>query len=255
MRCHAYLVPSENYRELEAQILQQLGDSDRDQLSWLLADNDLAIELLSGEWRLLFAEAQDFFQAVDEGQRIARLAVSPDELPDFVRFLRDPDRLARFEPIAFGLSELIDALPVDSDLMGLVVVEENDDWMWVEPVSEIQAIRPEVFALLEPFMRKTLGQGDYAALARLCSDHAEAAVEFTPERWRLLREQIERVVPELQSIFDACLADPRDYTGIREAIALVSDPAYQPSLDAWLRVQADAAQYALYFRNASRERD
>ena len=41
---------------------------------------------------------------------------------------------------------------------------------------------------------------------------------------------------------------------IREAIALVADPAFQPSLDAWLRVHADSAQYALFFRDTQRER-
>jgi len=55
-------------------------------------------------------------------------------------------------------------------------------------------------------------------------------------------------------VVDERLSSPVDYTQIREALSLVADPRYQPSLDAWLRVHAASAQYALYFRDASLER-
>ena len=69
----------------------------------------------------------------------------------------------------------------------------------------------------------------------------------------LLRHARERV-PELLPVFDARIAGPSDYTSVREALALIADPSFQPSLDAWLRVHASTAQYALLFRDANVER-
>lgn len=254
MRARAYQLPSDVYRELEAQILEQLREGDQDQLRHLLADHDLEIQLLSGEWRVLFAELGDFYHVVDVPNRIARMAVSPDELSEFVSVLRDPNRVARWHPISFGLAELADALPVDSDLVGLVIIEESDDWLWAEPVSELVALRPEVFALLEPHIRALMNAGDFAALARLAEDHAEGCVEFSPEQWRVLLRHVRERVPELMAVFEARLAGAGDYVNIREALAQVADPRFQPSLDAWLRVHAPVAEYALYFRDASLER-
>ncbi len=227
---------------------------DQVQLRHLLGDHDLEVELLSGEWRVLLAELGDFYQIVDVPSRIARMAVSPDELSEFVDVLRDPARVARWQPISFGLAELADALPVDSDLVGLVILEESDDWLWAEPVSELVAIRPEVFELLEPHMRALMAAGDYAALARLTEDHCEGCVEFSPEQWRVLLRHVRERVPELMSVFEARIAGAVDYVNVREALAQVADPRYQPSLDAWLRVHAPVAEYALYFRDASLER-
>lgn len=254
MRCRAFQLPSEVYREIETQILQQLREGDLDQLRHLLGDHDLEVELLSGEWRLLFAALSDYFQEVDHRHRVARMAVSPDELAEFVAFLRDDARQAAWRPISFGLAELTDALPANCDLVGVVFLEESDDWLWAEPVSEIVAIRPEVFALLEPHMRALMDAGDFAALARLAGDHAEGSIEMSPHQWKLFMKHSNERVPELLPIVQQRISVPADYTGILEALGQVADPRYQPSLDAWLRVHSGTAQYALYFRDASLER-
>lgn len=254
MRCRAYQIPSEAYREIETQILLQLREGDRDQLRHLLAEHDLEIELLSGEWRVLFAALSDYFQHVDTEQRVARMAVSPDELAEFVEFLRDPERKAAWQPISFGLAELTDALPANCDLVGVVITEEDDDWLWAEPRHELVAIRPEVFALLEPHLRALMDAGDHAALARLAGDHAEGSVEFSTSQWKQLMTHSREQVPELLPIYEQRLSVPADYTGILEALNQVADPRFQPSLDAWLRVHSGMAQYALFFRDASLQR-
>ena len=256
MRGHAYQLPSDVYRELEAQILEALANADHQQLGYLLADHDLKVELSSGEWRVLFAETEEnYFQVVDLAERRARMAISPDELAEFVEFLRDPERQRRWAPISFGLAELVDALPAGVDLVGVVFVEESDDWQWVEQTHEIIAIRPEVFALIEPHMRKLIEIGDHAALARLAGDHCEGAIEFSQARWDRLMADIRAQEPELLGVIKNCVALPIDYEGIREALDKVADPQVQPSLDAWLRVHADGHHYALYFRDRARERD
>ncbi len=248
------MVPAESYRELEAQILELLREGDRDQLRHLIGEYDLQVELLSGEWRMLMSEFEDHYQVVDADARLARMVVSPDELEEFVDGLRDATRQARWAPISFGLAELTDALPAGTDLVAVIFLEEDDDWLWNEPVYELIAIRPEVFALLSDDLRKTLATGDYRAMARLASDHSEGSVEFSPEQWRVLTRHAEERVPELLTVVAERLSTPVDYTQIREALSLVADPRYQPSLDAWLRVHAASAQYALYFRDASLER-
>ena len=184
MRCHAYQLPSELYRELEAQLLESLANSSLEQLNYLLGEHDLKVELLSGEWRVLFDAARDLsYQVVDPVERRSRMAVSPEELADFVQLLRDPVRQSEWAPISFGLAELVDALPAGVDLVGLVMVEEGDDWLWSESTHEIIAIRPEVYSLIEPHMRKLIEIGDYGALARLCGDHCEGAIEFSNDKW------------------------------------------------------------------------
>lgn len=256
MRGHAYQLPSDVYRELEAQILEALANADLQQLGYLLADHDLKIELLSGEWRVLFAETEnDYFQVIDVEQRRTRMAVSPDELADFVQLLRDPERQRRWAPVSFGLAELVDALPVGVDLVGVVFVEESDDWQWVEHTHEIIALRPEVFSLLEPHIRKLIAIGDHAGLARLAGDHCEGAIEFSQARWDRLIADIHKQEPELLKVIRNCVALPVDYEGIREALDKVADPQVQPSLDAWLRVHSLGHHYALYFRDLARERD
>jgi len=254
VRCRAYQLPSEVYREIETQILQQLRDGDLEQLRHLLADHDLEVELLSGEWRVLFAQLADYFQEVDLRRRIARMAVSPDELAEFVELLRNDQRRELWRPISFGLAELTDALPAHCDLVGVVFMEESDDWLWAEPVSELIALRPEVFALLEPHMRALMQVGDYAALARLAGDHAEGSIEFSSHQWKLLMKHAQERVPELIPVVQQRISTPADYTTVLEAITQVADPRYQPSLDAWLRVHSSTAQYALYFRDAGLER-
>ncbi len=254
MRCYAYQLPKEVYQELETQILQQLRDGDRDQLRHLLADHDLEIELLSGEWRLLFSALPDYYQFVDLKRRTCRMAVSPSELAEFVSFLRNERRQEKWQTMTFGLAELTDALPADVDLVGVVFMEESDDWLWAEPVSEIVAIRPEVFELVEPHLRDVMAAGDHSAAARLAEDHSESCVEFSPEQWEVLLRHTSERVPELLSVFARRMSTPTDYTSILEALAQVADPRFQPSLDAWLRVHSRVAQYALYFRDAGLER-
>ena len=254
MRCHAYQLPSEVYRDLEAQILEQLRVSDREQLLYLVGEHDLSVEFLSGEWRVLFAAAQDYYQVVKDDAGMARMVVSPDELADFVRFLRDPVRQRDWASISFGIAELADALPVDCDLVGVVFIEESDDWLWTEPVNELIALRPEVYDLLKPHLHRLLELQHWSALARLAGDHGEGAVEFSPDQWRNLVRQAQKRVPELVPVLNQRLADPADYTTIRETLSLLADPRFQPSLDAWLRVHADTARYALYFRQADLER-
>ncbi|MFO7567499.1 MAG: hypothetical protein R6X02_32950 [Enhygromyxa sp.] len=256
MRAHAYQLPSELYRELEAQILEGLTGASLEQLAYLLADHDLKIELLSGEWRVLFEAAQDVsFQVVDVGERRARMTVSPDELAEFVELLRDPARRTEWAPISFGLAELVDALPAGVDLVGLVVVEEDDDWMWSESTHEIIAIRPEVFALIEPHMRRLVEVGDFAALARLCGDHCEGAIEFSNEKWFALGQAIVNQAPELVGVIEAMISPPGLYRTIRKSLSVVADPRTQPSLDAWLRVHSSGHNYGLYFRDVRRESD
>jgi hypothetical protein len=254
VRAHAYQLPSEAYRELEAQILEALRGADLEQLGYLLADHDLKIELLGGEWRALFEAAADLsYQVVDLEQRRTRMAVAPDELAEFVSLIRDPKQQAAWGPISFGLAELVDALPVGVDLVGLVVVEEDDDWMWSESTHEIIAIRPDVFALIEPHMRQLIEVGDFAALARLAGDHCEGAIEFSNERWFALGQAIVERAPGLVAVVESMISPPSAYTSIRESLSVVADPRTQPSLDAWLRVHATGHQYALYFRDIRRE--
>jgi len=256
VRAHAYQLPSEVYRELEAQILEAVADATLEQLGYLLGDHDLKIDLLSGEWRVLFDAAADLsYQAVDIAERRARMAVSPDELADFVAMLRDPARQATWAPISFGLAELVDALPAGVDLVGLVIVEEDDDWMWSESTHELIAIRPEVYTLLEPHMRRLIEIGDFMTLARLCGDHCEGAIEFSTEKWFALGQAIVDKTPQLVPVVEGMLSPPGLYTQVREALSVVADPRSQPSLDAWLRVHATGHQYGLYFRDIRREAD
>lgn len=240
------------YRELEAQILENLREGDREQFLYLLGEHDLAIELLSGEWRALFRAAEEFYQVTQADKYKARMAVSPDELAEFVQLLRE--NAERWEPISFGLAELQDALPADCDLAGVVFIEESDDWLWNHPVYEMVAIRPEVYELIQPDMEKLLAAGDHASLARLAGDHSEGSVEFGDKQWQTLLDMARERVPELLAVVDGRLSSSEDYTQIREALSLIADPQFQPSLDAWLRVHAEGAQYVLYFRHAGLER-
>ncbi len=256
MRAHAYQLPSEVYRELEAQILEALRDASLEQLGYLLDEHDLKVELLSGEWRVLFEATQDItYQVVDLGERRTRMAVSPDELADFVALIREPARQIEWAPVSFGLAELVDALPVGVDLVGLVVVEEDDDWMWSESTHEIIAIRPEVYALIEPHMRRLIDVGDFPALARLCGDHCEGAIEFSNDKWFALGQAIVNDAPELIPVVEAMISPPAVYRSVLESLSLVANPRTQPSLDAWLRVHSEGHQYALYFRDIRRENE
>jgi hypothetical protein len=164
-------------------------------------------------------------------------------------------RLPAWAPIAFGLTDLYDAMPKGAAIEGLVLLEEPDDWMWTEKSFELHAIRPEVWRVLESPMRTLLASGDHAALARLCSDHAEGTVEFTEHRWATLLDMAHQRMPELFATMAEVLVPPAVYSTVREGLSHIADPQFQPSLDAWLRTHADAHQYALYFRDLRRERE
>ena len=176
------------------------------------------------------------------------------EVEDFVDLLHEPRFMKAWEPISFGMSSLRHRFADGQGHGGLVFVEDSDDWMWVEHPFEMMALRPEVYELLKPHIRQMAVAKDYSALARMVADHCEGAVEFSSERWEKFKTMAEDKVPELSAVIDGMLTTPADYYSIREAIALVADPAFQPSLDAWLRVHADSAQYALFFRDTQRER-
>jgi hypothetical protein len=251
MRCLAYQVPAEAFREVAPQVAEELGKADRDQLLYLLEDRDLEVELLSGEWRVLLAALTGF--PMHREARCARLLVEPGRLAEFVRVLADPERQREWASIAFGLAELADALPRDCDLVGLVLIEEADDWLWDEPRNEIFAMRPEVYALLEPHMRDMVRKNDHPALARLADDHAEGVIVLNPYLWQVLRRQAEHRAPRLVRALEEGITGPDEYEEIHAALATVSDPSTQPSLDAWLRVHGVDSRYALYFREAAHQ--
>lgn len=253
MRCYAYHLEDGLYRDLEAQILDLISDGDRQTLVYLLSEAEAEVEMLAGEWPVLFAEAGDFYQRIELEERIARMAVSPDGLDDFIDLINEPRLSKIWEPISFGTSSLRHRFNAGHGQGGMVFVEESDDWLWVEHPFEMMALRPEVYELLKPHIERYKEAKDYSALSRMLSDHCEGAVEFSPERWTKLRTMAKDLVPELSEVIDGMLTTPADYYSIREAIALVSDPSDQPSLNAWLRVHADSAQYALFFRDTKRE--
>ena len=159
----------------------------------------------------------------------------------------------KWRSITFGLQHLTYALPLASGLIGAVFLEESDDWLTREPSHEILAIRPEVFALLSPFIHKLVDRGDFTMLARLVADHCESSIEFTADRWLGLREQSQARAPELVKMIDGHLTTPDGYDRALAAMKRMLDAHQQPSLDAWLRVHAEQGRYALVFRDIRRE--
>lgn len=253
MRCLAYPLPAEIYGLFAASIEAALPTATRDELLDMAQGHAGAVELLSGEWRLAFADIspdmEGVTRAIDAAKGMARLAVRPASVAAFVEFLREPKRRDAIAPVAFASSELAEMLVEAGDTVALICVEEDRSWLRDEAMYEIVAMRPEVFELIAGDARKLVELGDLGALSRLCGDHAEAAIEFSPEQWQSLREQATAKAPELLEVFAQTLAEPVDYTTVREALALVSDAQAQPSLDAWVRVHADVAEYALFFRD------
>ena len=256
MRSHAYLIRSERYYDLEDRLEQMLPGSPRDQLLALIDEEHVLkrIELTSGEWRLLFAINEPYAPVVSGRKRFARMMVAPDQLTGLVSGLWRNELKDRWGPIAFGLSTLTLALPLASGLVGVVIVEESEDWLYQAPVNEMSAISPEVFALLEPHYRELLEQEDYLGLARLATDHADSIVEFSPTRWLSLRQSCLDQDPALAEVFERRLTLPSEYERIIKGFDAVIDPEEQPSLDSWLRVHAPRGQYALYFRDIRVER-
>jgi hypothetical protein len=256
LRCHAYLIRSERYLEIEETLLPQLANATRDQILELVGREFVRIELLSGEWRVLFTQPRvmDSYQPVaSDTHRVARLMAAPDQLAPLVNTLWVHELHDKWRTITFGMQHLTYAMPLALGLIGAVFVEEPATWLGAEPNYEILAIHADVFKLLSPFIQKLVDRGDYTMLARLVSDHCESSIEFTADRWLGLREQSMARAPELVRLIDGYLAPPELYDHVLTAMRKMLDAHAQPSLDAWLRVHAGRGRYALVFRDIRRE--
>lgn len=256
MRCHAYLIRSERYLDIEDALMERLAGASRDEVLGLIGKDFFRIELLSGEWRVLFTQPRvtDHYQPVaSDSLRVARLMAAPDQLAPLVNTLWMHELHDRWRQITFGLQHLTYALPLASGLIGAVFLEETDEWLSAEPTHEILAIRPEVFELLGPFFQKLVDRGDYTMLARLAADHCESSIEFSADRWLGLREQSQARAPELITMIDSYMTPPEHYGPALAAMKRMLDAQQQPSLDAWLRVHAEGEHYALVFRDIRRE--
>lgn len=253
MRCDAVLLEADAYRDIEVQLLEQLKVAERKTLRYLLMDNIGTVELLSGEARMMFETATDFYQHVDLKERRTRLAVAPEELTEFMGLFSGPSNEQHIAPVSFNFPRLRELVAGVSGGMGIVFLEEDEDWMWVEHPNEIIAVRDDAWMLLQAYLHELLRVGDHELLARVAADHSESAVEFTEARWNTFQEQLKEAAPELLSIVQHSLSQPGDYVSIRELLALVATPSVQPSLDAWLRVTDPRETCGLYFRDSSRE--
>ncbi len=254
MRCHAYLVRSERYLEVEPSLLEGLTSAPRTSLIDLFGNAFVKLELLSGEWRLLFEQSEAYQPLIDHQRRLARMAVAPDKLSTLVNTLWRHETHDIWTPIAHGLTNLTYALPLASGLIGVFFVEEDDDWLFFEPCYEMMAIRPDVYRLIEPFMRDLIRREDYTTLARLAADHANSAVEFTASGWLEFREDCRHKSPEVIESIDQSLISPDDSTRVIAGIKNMLNPQRQPSLDAWLRVHGDKDPQGLVFRDIRNER-
>ena len=257
LRCHAYLIRSERYLDIEEVLLHHLATATREQVIDLIGREHRRIELLSGEWRVLFSQprvTEAYRPTIGDGARkISRLMAAPDQLAPLVNTLWQHEIRDKWKSITFGLQHLTCALPLASGLIGAVFVEEPDLWLTAEPTHEILAIHPEVFGLIGPHIRRLVEKGEHAAAARLCADHCDSSVEFTHDRWLGLREQSQQKAPALVRYIDGVVTPPELYDNVVGAMKLMLDAHAQPSLDAWLRCQAQRARYALVFRDIRRE--
>ncbi|PCC72770.1 hypothetical protein SAMN02745121_01887 [Nannocystis exedens] len=258
MRCHAYLIRSERYLDIEEVLLHQLATASREQVLDLIGRDFRRVELLSGEWRLLFTQPrvhEAYRPTIGTPQRrVARMMAAPDQLAPLVNTLWQHEIRDRWRAITFGLQHLTCALPLASGLVGAVFVEEPDAWLSAEPTHEILAIHPDVFALIGTQIRKLAEEGDWPQMARLAADHCDSSVEFTSDKWIGLREQSAARAPALVRYMDGYLTPPELHESVVAAMRQMLDAHAQPSLDAWLRVHADRARYALVFRDMRRER-
>ncbi len=235
------------------QLLEQLKTGERKTLRYLLMDNIGTVELLSGEARVMFEAAGDFYHHVDLKERRMRLAVAPEELSEFMGLFSGASNEQRIAPVSFNLPRLRELVAGASGGAGIVFLEEDEDWIWVEHPNEIIAVRDDAWMLLQPYLHQLLSVGDHELLARVAADHSESAVEFTAGRWDTFQQQLKEAAPELLSIVQHSLSQPGDYVSIRELLGLVATPSVQPSLDAWLRVTDPRESCGLYFRDSSRE--
>ncbi len=256
LRCHAYLIRSERYLDIEEVLMQRLAVAARTEVLDMIGKDFFRIELLSGEWRVLFTQPRvtdSYGPIASDSMRVARLMAAPDQLAPLVNTLWMHELHDKWKPLTFGLQHLTYGLPLASGLIGAVFLEESDEWASAEPTHEILAIHPDVYALLSPFIHKLVDRGDFTMLSRLVSDHCESAIEFTADRWLGLREQSQARAPELVKMIDNHLTTPDHYEKALAAMKRMLDAHLQPSLDAWLRVHAERARYALVFRDIRRE--
>ncbi|MEZ4450279.1 MAG: hypothetical protein R3B09_12450 [Nannocystaceae bacterium] len=255
MRCHAYLIRSERYYDLEERLAGMLPVAPRDQVLALLGEQHILdkIELFSGEWRLLFGINDEYEPVVDGERRRARMMVAPDRLQGLASGLWRSLIRDRWKAITFGLTTLTLALPLASGLVGVVIVEEGDEWVYAPPLNEMSAIHPSVFELLEGHLRGGLS-GDPVALARLASDHAASIVEFPQSKWLALLQVCQSKAPEVAAALGRRLVLPGEYGAVITTLQKIIDPQQQPSLDSWLRVHGTRGTYALYFRDSRNER-
>ncbi len=231
--------------------MQKLAHSSRAELLELIGRDFIRIELLSGEWRLLFTQPRvtdNYMPVASDSMRISRLMAAPDQLAPLVNTLWMHELRDEWRTITYGLQRLTYALPLASGLIGAVFLEESDEWLANQKNHEILAIHPDVYSLLSPFLEKLVDRRDFTMLGRLATDHCESALEFDVERWQSLREQSQERAPELVKMIDANLIPPSGHQKVIEAIKRMLNAQQQPSLDAWLRVHAERAHYALVFR-------
>lgn len=254
MRVHAYLVRAERFLKVEDRVLERLSRASREELLELLGKGYVKLELMSGEWRSLFDQVGVYEPVINGRLRMARMVVAPDRLAKLVNVLWRHEINDRWLPIAHGLTNLTYALPLASGLIGVVFLEESEDWLQAEPAYEMIAVRPDVFALLEPHVRRLISEGDFTAMARLVTDHADSSVEFTAARWLNFKETCAVKAPELLSLVESHVATADQYTVVVEGIRRMLDPHQQPSLDAWLRVHFGTYPQALVFRDIRLER-
>ena len=258
LRCHAYLIRSERYLDIEEQLMQKLAHSSRAEILELIGRDFIRIELLSGEWRLLFTQPRvtdNYNPVASDSMRIARLMAAPDQLAPLVNTLWMHELRDEWCTITYGLQRLTYALPLASGLIGAVFLEESDEWLAHQDHHELLAIRPEVYSLLSPFIEKLVDRRDFAMLGRLATDHCESALEFDGERWQGLREQSQARAPELLKMIDANLIPPSGHQKAINAIKRMLNAQQQPSLDAWLRVHAERDRYALVFRTLAKHNE
>ncbi len=236
--------------------MQQLAEASRDEILDLVGPDFVRIELLSGEWRVLFTQPRvmdSYSPVASDSHRVARLMAAPDQLAPLVNTLWVHELHDKWRSITFGMQHLTYAMPLALGLLGAVFVEENDAWTNIEPTYELLAIDAHVFTLLSPFIQKLVDRGDYTMLARLVGDHCESSIEFTADKWLGLREQSKEKAPELVRMIDGYLTPPEFYDKAVNGMKRMLDAHLQPSLDAWLRVHAPKGKYALVFRDIRRE--
>lgn len=246
MRSVAHVLPAEFYDQMEAHLVSGLRHFDRATMTDLVSIGQRCIELLSGEWRRLFAVSTEYRKIVDPQARRARMLVPPESNPEFVEHLHKITQGGVSSPLVLGAVKLLRILESEG-AQGVLILEEDNQWEAETMPATIIALRPQVFRDLLEDIQELQTQGELNLLRRLFSDHCDAEIEFSPEGWNKLRGDARIQAPELIDALNADFSAPEDFTVMRELLGTVGSPESQPSLDAWLRVHGDSEQYALLF--------